>query len=283
MINLSNMPNVSSVKCRDCFGRPIQNRQQHAEKGHSCSSASCDESTHPHGHTMPPNIIPFEQYLNNKLKNQNLLKQFLLMISNLTPAIVVSNLLKPLHASSFISSPLAISAMHLTNRGTKQLNKLLFTSLSSVGLIAIQKFLNLPRLFIRPLMALAVFFIERNGKKVSQKQELANLIKLQGQIISVPYIVNSITNKLHEANDSTDSILKRFLVHVGISVGQILGLSLGFIGAGKLIDKTLLHFKFISNEDFLATRTEGAVCACCGAPVCVAEAASEASSISIAA
>jgi hypothetical protein len=78
-------------------------------------------------------------------------------------------------------------------------------------------------------------------------------------------------------------MLKRFLAHVGISTGQILGLSLGFIGIGKLIDKTLLHFKFISNEDFLATRTEGAVCACCGAPVCVAEAASEACSMSIAA
>lgn len=273
---------MQNVKCHGCIGQPRKQRQEHDKDGHKCLSKSCPDKKHSHGHTVSPNVVPFEPYINNKLKN-TFLKQFLLMVSNLTPAIAVSKLLKPLNASSFISSPLAIGAMHFTNRGTNQLNKLLFTTLSSLGITAMQKFLSMPRLFIRPLMALAVFFVERNGKKTTKQQEVTNLLKLQGQIISVPYIVNTITNKLHEANDSTGNMLKRFLGHVGIGVFQILGLSLGFIGVGKLIDKILMHFKFISNEDFLATRTEGAVCACCGAPVCVAEAASEAGCISIAA
>lgn len=241
-------------------------------------------------------IFPLEKTINNiKINGKNLstnTKQFLLMVSNLTPAIAMSEILKPFHVDSFVASPLAISAMHLTNRGTDQLHKLAFTSLSSIGVIALQKFMSLPRVLIRPIMALAVFFIERNGKEkhvhtetcnhtTNSKAEWIKLLKLQGQINTVPLIVNFGINKLRELNESNENVVKRFLSHLGISALQILGLSVGFIGVGKLIDKLFLRFNVVNSEEALAMRAEGAVCACCGAPVCVAETASESAAISI--
>lgn len=222
-------------------------------------------------------------------------KQLLLMASNLTPAIATSEILRPFHIDSFIASPLAISAMHLTNRGTNQLHKLLFTGLSSIGVIALQKFAHLPRVLIRPIMALAVFFIEKNGKHVHtekcdhhhdekeriSKSDWINLLKLQGQINTVPQIINFALDRLRESNESSDGFFKKFLGKVGISALQIAGLSLGFVGMGHLIDKLLVQFKFITDEESLAMRAEGAVCACCGAPVCVAETASESAVIAL--
>ncbi len=223
-------------------------------------------------------------------------KQLLLMVSNLTPAIAMSEILKPFHVDSFIASPLAISAMHLTNRGTNQLHKLLFTGLSSIGVIALQKFAQLPRILIRPVMALAVFFIEKNGKHVHteecnhdehidhqqiSKSDWIKLLKLQGQINTVPQIINFALSRLRESNESNDSFFKKFLGKVGISALQIIGLSLGFVGIGHLIDKLLVQFNFVSSEESLAMRAEGAVCACCGAPVCVAETASESAVIAL--
>ncbi len=229
-------------------------------------------------------------------------KQFLLMLSNLTPAIAMSEILKPLHVDSFVASPLAISAMHLANRGTDKLHKLGLTSLSSVGVIALQRFMGLPRLLIRPIMALAVFFIEKNGKEKhvhtedckheehehekehknvhehNEKAEWLKLLKLQGQINTVPSIVNFGISKLREMNESNGSLLGKFTSHIGISALQILGLSGGFLGVGKLIDNILLKLNFVTSDE-LAMRAEGAVCACCGAPVCVAETASESAAI----
>jgi hypothetical protein len=234
------------------------------------------------------------------------LKQLLLMVTNLTPALAASEVMKPFEVSSFIASPVAISAMHFTNRGISQLPKWVFTSLSSVGIVALQKFANLPRALIRPLMALAVFFIERNGKneknniphvhdencehrvdpmsqQSSFKSDLLKLVKLQGQINTVPWIINSLTDKLSEKIGSYDNFLTRVLGKVGTFIFQIGGLSVGFVGVGKLLDKLFTRFNLVSNEDALAMRTEGAVCACCGAPVCVAEVASEVGSMSVAA
>ncbi len=250
-------------------------------------------------------LFPLEQKIAElKIQGEEIgtnTKQFLLMVSNLTPAIAMSEILKPFHVDSFVASPLAISAMHLANRGTDKLHKLGFTSLSSIVLIAMQKFMGLPRTLIRPIMALAVFFIEKNGKKEKhvhsedckhehekehkeihshneKKEEWLKLLKLQGQINTVPSIVNFGISKLREINESNESLLGKFASHIGISALQILGLSGGFLGIGKLIDKLLLKLNFITSDE-LAMRAEGAVCACCGAPVCVAETASESAAI----
>ncbi len=249
------------------------------------------------------NLFPLEGKIKD-LKVNNTVKQLLTMASNLTPALGVSEITGALHTNPFISSPLAISAMHLTNRGTDQLPKLLFTALSSIGVIAAQRFAHLPRILIRPVMALAVFFIERNGSSKEhthndqcshennhshkeksdskiKKGDWINLLKLQGQINTVPWLANLYTSKLKSLNEQNDNLITRFLGHIGISASHIAGLSLGFVGLGHLIDKSLVEFKVLSDKESVAMRAEGAVCACCGAPVCVAEAASEAGAISI--
>lgn len=295
---------------------------EHSKRGHTCMDASCKEGLSPHGHrTLIESIkqlFPFEDKVKNlKISNNTeinqTLKQLLLMITNLTPALAASEVMKPFEVTPFVASPIAISAMHFTNRGVNQLQKWLFTSLSSVGIVALQKFANLPRTLIRPLMALAVFFIERNGNngknitshvhdkncdhehriksvKVTKsypvsntKADLIKLVKLQGQINTVPWVINTLTDKLSERVSSYDNFLTRILGRVGTFVFQVIGLSAGFVALGKLLDKLFTRFNIVSDEDALAMRTEGAVCACCGAPVCVAEVASEVGSMSVAA
>ncbi len=260
---------------------------------------------------QPKSLFPLEEKI-KELKVNNFTKQFLTMISNLTPAIGVSEITGAFHVDSLISSPLAISSMHLTNRGTNKehLPKLFLTALSSIGIISAQKFVTLPRILIRPVMALAVFFIEKNGSKKEHvhtencnhdhdhdhkdknikkenyeitKSDWINLAKLQGQINTVPWLANLYTKRLKEMNESNDGMINKFLGSIGISALHIAGLSLGFVGLGHLIDKSLVEFKVLSDKESIAMRAEGAVCACCGAPVCVAEAASEAGVMSIAA
>ncbi len=260
---------------------------------------------HVHEHSDIPNpkqtrnLFPLEEKIKD-LKVNNTVKQLLIMVSNLTPAVGIAEITRALHINPFISSPLAISSMHLTNRGINHLPKLFLTALSSTGITAAQKFIALPRILTRPIMALAVFFIEKSGthvhseecnhdshdahKKESdskiKKSDWMNLLKLQGQINTVPWLANLYTSKLKELNNQNDNFITNFLGHVGISSLHIAGLSLGFVGLGHLIDKTL---DGVTNKESIAMRAEGAVCACCGAPVCIAEVASEAGAMSIAA
>lgn len=249
------------------------------------------------------NLFPLEERIKS-LNTNKTIKQFLTMISNLTPAMAVSEIGGAFHLNSLITSPLAISAMHLTNRGTNKehLPKLFLTTLSSLGVISAQKFANLPRLLIRPLMAFAIFFIEKNGKHIHNeeckheknheshkekvdfnisKNDWINLLKLQGQINTIPWLANLFTNNLNKLNEENNEV-NQILGKIGISASHIVSLSFGFIGLGALIDKSLTHFKVISDKESIAMRAEGAVCACCGAPVCVAEAASEAGAMSLA-
>ncbi len=249
------------------------------------------------------NLFPLEETIKG-LNTNKTIKQILTMVSNLTPAMTVSEIAGAFHLNSLIASPLAISAMHLTNRGTnnEHLPKLFLTALSSLGVISAQKFVNLPRLLIRPFMALAVFFIEKNGKPLNSKEiksemdnkshkekfdfnvskgDWINLLKLQGQINTIPWLANLFTGNLKELNEENSGINK-VLGKIGISALHIVSLSLGFTGLGALIDKSLTYFKVVSDKESIAMRAEGAVCACCGAPVCVAEAASEAGAMSLA-
>ena len=292
------------INCKSCAdpNHDDLRKKRHEKNGHACDETSCTVSS-PHGHRILSKVFPFEEKI-KKLNVSNTAKQLLTMVSNLTPAIGVSEITGVFHVNSFISSPLAISSMHLTNRGLNHLPKLLFTALSSIGVISAQKFANLPRVFIRPIMAVAVFFTEKIGAHVHtdkcshpaeendhkehnhskiKKGDWINLLKLQGQINTVPWLANLYTSRLKELNEQNDNFINKFLGHIGISASHIAGLSLGFAGLGHLIDKSLVNLRVLSDKESIAMRTEGAVCACCGAPVCVAEAASEAGAMSIAA
>lgn len=245
---------------------------------------------HTAGHNHPGGVggplkwlFPLEQKIKNIEGLNTLGKQFLLLVSNLTPAVFALDILKPFNVTPYVASPLAISAMHITNRGKDQLHKLLFTVLSSEGIIALQKLVNLPRILIRPIMALAVYFIERDRKNLISKnsiyQDLAKLLKLQAQINTIPWLAGELTHKLKEMNESAQNVITRGLSNIGISAFHIVSLSLGFMGLGHLVDK-LSHSLKLSSEDSLTTKTEAVVCSCCGSPVCIAEAASEVGSVS---
>ena len=299
---------VDGINCESCANHSHDHlrAKRHEKNGHACDNESCS-ITDPHGHRTLSKVFPFEEKIKN-LKVSSLTKQLLTMVSNLTPAISVSEIAGAFHINSFISSPLAISSMHFTNRGAnkKHLPKLFLTALSSIGVLAAQKFAELPRVFIRPAMAFAVFFIEKIGAHVHtdkykhshdhkennhkehshnkiKKSDWINLGKLQTQINTVPWLVNSFTSKLKELNEQNDNFIIKFLGHIGISISHIAALSLGFVGLGYLIDKSLSKLEIVTDKESIAMRAEGAVCACCGAPVCVAEAASEAGVMSIAA
>lgn len=274
--------------CTDCHEAEAVVHQDHICQNKPCSNLA------PHGHINPDhdhdsclncvkdhlkNIFPFEKKI-AKLNANPVFKQFLTMLSNLTPATVVSEIAHSLNLSSFISSPISISAMYLSNKEISKANliKLFFTLLSSIGTMTVQKLLSLPKFFIRPVMALAVFLLEKKEKGIKNSKDTIKLLKLQGQINTVPLAVNLFTGKLKNINSANDNFVRSFLGHVGISALHIAGLSLGFIGLGHVIDKSLEKFN-LSDEGHLAIRTEGAVCACCGVPGCIAEAASEVGSM----
>ena len=84
-------------------------------------------------------LFPLEDTI-KELKVNSTTKQLLLMASNLTPALLMSEVNKPFHTDSLIASPMSIVAMHLTNRGFKNPLKLFFTCLSSLAVISAQKF-----------------------------------------------------------------------------------------------------------------------------------------------
>ena len=153
---------VDGINCESCANHSHDHLtiKRHEKNGHACDGACF--ITNPHGHRILSKVFPFEEKIKN-LKVGNLTKQLLTMVSNLSPAIGVSEIAGALHLNSFIASPLAISSMHLTNRGTNKehLPKLFLTALSSIGVLAIQKFIDLPHILIRPAMAFAVFFIEK--------------------------------------------------------------------------------------------------------------------------
>ncbi len=301
---------ATSPSCTDSIYLPKISSEHHEHDG-KCAEPACNYDA-PHNHTSEfgciacvksylEKIFPLEKTIKD-LNISNTSKQFLSMVSNLTPALAISEITNKLHIDSLIASPLAISAMHLTNRGKEKLSKLFLTSLSSIGVISAQKFLSLPRILIRPIMALAVFFIEKTNNEHAHndkcehehehntdndsdhhfvsKNDLIKLIKLQIQINTIPGVINLLVNKLKEKNDEANTIGGQILGKLGIFATRVAGLSTGFLGLGHIIDNVLLRFNIITNEEAIAIRAEAAVCACCGAPVCVAEAASEVGAMS---
>lgn len=299
------------AKCHDVGHTPPKTVSR-KHKRHECDDVSC-KVNNPHGHIKQNhdhdscmscmkdhlrNIFPFERKI-NKLKTNQPVKEFLLMLSNLTPAILVSKVAGNYGVDNLISSPLSLGSMHFTNRGfdKEKLPQLFLTCVGSLGLITAKKLTSLPNLLIRPVMACFVFFIERNGKHAHSnksskhknnlpavsKDDLLKLLKLQVQINTVPYLSNFLTSKLSERISGGGNFVSRFLGFVVTSSFQILSLSLGFLGLGKLIDPIFNGHKTTNKDSALTSRTEAGACACCGAPVCVVEAASEATSSLVAA
>lgn len=300
-----NSCNSAEHHCEDCHEETIT--EDHKE--HACGNPTCEMSDLPHGHINPEhehdncfqcvknhlrNIFPLEEKI-TKLKINDSLKQLLLNISYLLPAILVSKvsskIVHPLlgeKVTPYVVSSFAVSSMYFANKGTSEKRKPLLISASSVGIIGLQQLTALPRWLMRPFMALAVDLINKNGnnnenKKSSfiTKEDLFKHGRLQALVNIVPIGINFFLNKLEELNHSVSDPISRFFGNVGIMVTQVIGLSAGFLGFGFVFDKVFEKFDLSNNkEGSLAAKTESTVCACCGAPFCVAEAASEAGAMS---
>ena len=257
---------------------------------HECHDKSCGVQA-PHAH--PPAGHEHDSCLTCMRDHiKGLTKQFLTTTSFLGTAIptakLASSLLKRLNLNSFVSSlitaPLSISTMHFFNRGTKNLDKLGLTACSSIGALGLTKIMNMQKFFLRPVMCLAVFLIEKlrpeqinnhNENKTPKltKNDLVNLLKVQSLILTVPAAVGYFINKLENSNDQNNGFVNRFLGNIGITAFQVLSLSFGFVGLGKLIDTGIKHFNLKTNEGTMAMagKVEAVidVCAHCGIPGCI--------------
>ena len=244
-------------------------------------------------------IFPLQEKISKSNLN-NLAKQFLVTAGFLGTAIPVAKIASTgfsyLNLNSFVSSlitaPLSISTMHFLNRGTKNLDKWGLTVASSAGALSLTQIIPMPRFMLRFIMCFAVFFIERlrpdskehkhdnhcnhNEHKETQKTKLTkndfiSLGKVQALILTVPQLVDYFVDKLETKNNENDNFIKRFLGRIGITVFHVLSLSLGFVGAGKLIDAGIKQFNLKPNEGTTAGKAEAVidVCAHCGIPGCI--------------
>lgn len=232
-----------------------------------------------------------DKIISSKLLSTNQ-KELLITGSFLTSALPVTKIIGTItkaldldsFSSSLITAPLAISSMHFINRGNKNLSKLGLILGSSIGGIVLQKAFQFPKSILRSLLTAAVFFIEKyqpdikeNKKVTLEKQDLLKLGKVLATILSVPAILNIPLHKATEAVEEQNNILNKLLGHIGLTAFQILGLTFGFFGFGKMFNycanKLELNekAKSIGHTHNNCGQTEGAVevCAHCGIPGCI--------------
>ena len=342
--------------CASCHGSA--KLAGHEEAAHKCEDKKC-EVVEPHGHINPEHdhencksclfdhikdLFPFQESL-KRLKvsenetTNNFIKEVFANICLFTPALSISEisgkLLSAISSSplnAYAVPPLSITAMQLANKGkqlgeTVQIGKLLLTGLTTSCVTWLQKAFNFPRAFVRALVAVPIFYIEKIGLKKEndknkheeehhhhthedscnhkhhehtekvkphdeeekeQKKSLSDLIalvRLQVLVNSVPSLLNIATGKLKAINNDSGNIFTKFFGNVGIFLFKVTGLSFGFVSCGKLIDKIFGKLGLLKEQNKIksnvkdenqAGRVEAVTCACCGAPACVVEAATEA-------
>lgn len=248
-------------------------------------------------------LFPLEEKIND-LRLNHIGKSFLLINSYVAPPLAISEVLHKIGLNSFITLPAALSTMHLANKGLKQLFKPLLTSLSSVLLLLFQKTINLHHLLITPLMATAVFFIDKiegnnkidssneNGHcksdiKVNENEELdknkstknknvnnipvslIDFLKLQFIVNLVPNVINMVSSRLKELIEDDTNHMTRFVKQVGLYLFKVLGLSSGFVGTESLANLALSKLKVLEKGNTLAPESLActSICSISGASI----------------
>jgi hypothetical protein len=281
------------------------------EHSHNCSCAHHHTHSEPQAEVKTEASCFFTKYLplEKLYTNENgKTKQFISMLTNLSPAFIASEILTPFEVSPFIKSPVSIFSMYLSNRGINKIHKPILTSLGSLGILSLQQFAGMSRKLLRPLMALAVFVIERlfpdhdikthkecnehddcnhkhdhkNEHNQTIESTLFGLGSLELQINTIAPAIDFLSEKIfNEYIPFGESFLSKFSKSILSTTFKVLGLSGGFLGAGKLIQEAIK--KLAKDKDNLgwlgqlAGRVEGFVCGCCGGIVCVSEVSTEGS------
>ncbi len=247
---------------------------------HACHDHNCEEHGTPHGHihhhhksSLPQTNNTLETLIANSVMPQ-WLKELILNTSFLTPAFFTNYFLKAIPLPRLVKTWLAVTAMHLTNRGNSKLGRLGLTYLAS-GLASLNRS-KLTRFLATSFIALIEKFagdhkpasakssydnaiseiktISSNFTKSSKWKELIpSLLNIEAKVQLVAPAVNYAISKLPGKN--TGRFVKTCL--------QTLFTSISFVGSDsilRLLGKTL-------GQESLASAV-GAMCGCCGSPVC---------------
>ncbi len=187
-------------------------------------------------------------------------KQTIVMCSNLLIALGSLKLLLPA-LSPYLAIPLSLGAMQLANKGLKNPTRISLTAATAVALTHLKSSYDMPRSLIRPIMGLAVFLIENfkankgNMKTIITKDNLFALGKLEALINTIPPLLNVFTKKVHIAVNESENPLSRFFGNIGVFTSEIVGLSAGFVAAGKFLDTMFAKFNLCKMDS--PTRLEG--------------------------
>ncbi len=257
---------------------------------HACHDHTCKEHGTPHGHIHHHEAKPQHNTLEAIVANSAMpqwFKELVLNTSFLTPAFLTNYILKAAPLPKLIKTWLAVTAMHLTNRGNSKLGRLGLTYLAS-GLASFDRSLksdsaykfNLTRFLATSGIALIEKFagdhkpnlkksgydnaiseiktISSNLTKPNKWRELIpSLLNIEAKVQLVAPLVTYIVAKFSGKN--TSRFIKTCL--------QALLISASFVGSDSLLR---LLGKSLGQESLASA--VGAMCGCCGSPVCAAAA-----------
>ena len=278
------------------------------------------EHKHHHSHVASTQIFPLMNYFKQFKKEdgwdkgaKRLSKQFLMMSSNLAPALTVSEILNFVGNSlnqenifHFIKPIGAIFTRQTIVDGINKKNayKPIAASVSAVSLLAVQKAFKMPRFLLRPLLGAALFGIEEYGSlnQLLSKDKDKSKTKCNKKGCNHNHAHHSKHSHSHKPSwekmliglgvlelqlMTVAPIIKKIsdkLFHdsrdVAMSACKVLfdtiGLSTGFVGVGELLTKGL---KRVSGDKgpvkSFVDRIEATVCPCCGTAGSCANAVTE--------
>ncbi len=299
----SSSPKVIPLPCRDqnckikAAHSHIDPKHDHGHDHKHGESCSHHDHKHDHGHDHhhhhheQETIWPLEDFLAN-MKAPQWLREFSLNTSFLAPAFISSELVEKLPMPNFLKSWIAISSMHLLNRGHTKLTKLGLSYLVSGAASGARSNLEGQNSFIqnipRALATAAIAIIEKfatlhhHGNKdyftmmkdeastfiknlgsIKQWQELLpGLLNIETKVQVVAPLMKMLTAALTE---NLPSGIKN-LVDTG---SKILLTSASFVGVDRILESLAKAFY---GKDSQIAASFGAACGCCGSPVCAAAA-----------
>lgn len=284
----------------ELYGHKSLTKKMHEHNGHQCIDSDCeieaphghnklDESInnhahennhshdHHHNHKFP--LFPLEDFISHS-KLPKTLREIVLNSSFISPAMICSKLIEKLNIAPVLKTWTSISTMHLFNRGKQKLSRLGLTYFVS-GLAQLGSMTSLgykaSRFIATSLIAVIEKFsdnghhhdeetilesVKREMKNlqanISSKKKwqelLPNLFNIEAKVQLVAPLMNKFSSMISE------SIPVQVLAKIFLT-------STSFVSVDKLLEQISKQF-----GNNLFSSSIGALCGCCGSPVCSAAA-----------
>lgn len=247
---------------------------------------------HHHHHHDIKSPWPLEDFLAN-MKTPQWVRELSLNTSFLAPAFIASHLLDKVEIARTFKSWIAISAMHLLNRGHKKLPRLglsyIVAGAAGAGKNALENQNSFIQGIPRALATAAIAIVEKFGanghyhgpedvtslikhevdtfaknlgSKAKWKELVPSLFNIETKVQLIAPLVKFLSTKVSknlEGNAKSGFEL----------VTNILGTAASFVGTDKLLETAAKTFY---GKDSKIASSFGAACGCCGSPVCAAAA-----------